>query len=85
MWHGGEVFLPVIPVKTIDKTEASDAFIGALAVAFLEGQSWIEAGWFANAAPALATTRFGAEPRLPRRQEVISLLRAFRKTHGHPN
>lgn len=83
MWHGGEVFLPVIPVKTLDKTGAGDTFIAALAVALLEGQPWTEAGWFANAAAALTTTRLGAEPGLPKRQDVLSLLHELRPTHGH--
>lgn len=78
MWQGGEIFLPVLPVKVIDKTGAGDAFIAALAVAFLEGQPWTEAGWFANAASALTTTRLSAGPGLPRRQDVVSLLHKFR-------
>ena len=82
MWHGDEIFLSVIPIKTLDKTGAGDTFIAALAVALLEGQPWTEAGWFANAAAALTTTRLGAEPGLPRRQEVLSLLHELRETHA---
>lgn len=79
LWHGGEVVLPAIQVKTMDKTGAGDAFIAALAVALVEEQPWAEAGWFANASAALATTRLGAAPGIPRRQEVTSLLQKLRE------
>ena len=49
--HGGELVLPRIPVKTIDKTGAGDAFIAALAIALVERQPWPEAGWFAMPRP----------------------------------
>jgi ribokinase len=73
-WPEGELVFPPIPVKAIDRTGAGDAFIAALAVALVERRPWSDAGWFANAAAALTTTRLGAEPGLPRRQEVLSLL-----------
>jgi ribokinase len=75
MWQDGEVLLPIIPVKTRDRTGAGDAFIAGLAVAKLDGRPWAEAGRFANAASAHTTTRLGAEPGLPRREDVLSLLR----------
>ena len=78
IWHGGEVLLPPIEVNMVDKTAAGDAFIAALAVALLEEQPWTDAGWFANAAAALATTRLGAEPGIPRRHDVTSLLDELR-------
>ena len=76
IWRGGDVYLPRLPVKTVDKTGAGDAFIAGLAVAMREGLSWPEVGRFANAAAALTTTRLGAEPALPRREEVVLLLQA---------
>jgi ribokinase len=79
MWRDHEVFLPLIPVATVDKTGAGDAFIAALAMAVLEGRSWVEAGWFANAAAALTTTKLGAGPALPRRADVLSLLARIKK------
>lgn len=84
MWQNGEVFLPAIPVKTIDKTGSGDAFIAALAVALLEGQPWTDAGWFANAAAALTTTRLGASPGIPSRRDVISFMDALRKRISLP-
>ncbi|MEA3213341.1 MAG: ribokinase [Chthoniobacter sp.] len=73
--RGEELWLPKMPVKTIDATGAGDAFAAGLAVALAEGHSVMEAALFANAAAALATTRLGAQPALPKRGAVLSLLR----------
>lgn len=74
LWRDGERFMPKVPVKSIDATGAGDAFVAALAVALAEGQSLEEAGPFANAAAALATTVLGAQASLPRREAVEALL-----------
>jgi len=58
----------------VDATGAGDALAGALAVAFVEGRSLDEAGPFASAAAALTTTKLGARPALPYRQQVEDLL-----------
>ena len=57
-------------VTPIDTTGAGDAFCGAFAVAIAEGSDAITASRFAAAAGALATTRPGAVPSLPRRSEI---------------
>jgi ribokinase len=80
VWPGGEACFPQLPVKAIDATGAGDAFAAALAVALGEGRSWREAGAFANAAAAFATTKFGAQPAMPWRGDVLSLMR--RHKHG---
>ncbi|MDR7519899.1 MAG: ribokinase [Armatimonadota bacterium] len=59
-----------IPVEAVDSTAAGDAFAGALAVALAEGKTLAEAVRFANAAAALSVTRMGAQPAMPRRDEV---------------
>jgi ribokinase len=74
VWNGGERWLPRIPVKAVDATGAGDTLAGALAVAFVEGRSLNEAGPFASAAAALTTTKLGARPALPYRQQVEELL-----------
>lgn len=70
----GEQHFPAHPVNVVDTTAAGDAFCGALAVALAEGRELADAVAFANAAGALAVTRLGAEPSLPRREEVERLL-----------
>ncbi|QDU29022.1 Ribokinase [Anatilimnocola aggregata] len=63
------------PVDSVDTTAAGDAFAGALAVRLGEGAMLREAVQFACAAGAIATTRHGAQPALPSREEVDALLR----------
>jgi ribokinase len=79
VWQNGESWLPKIPVKSIDATGAGDAFTAALAVALAEGQSWEEAGHFANAAAALKTTKMGAQEGLPTRKAVLDLVTTVKR------
>jgi ribokinase len=79
VWQNGECWLPKIPVKTVDATGAGDAFTAALTVALAEGQSWDEAGHFANAAAALTTTKMGAQEALPTRQAVLDLVATVKR------
>jgi len=60
--------------KVQDTTAAGDAFTGALAVARAEGMSPATALGFANAAGAICCESFGAQPSLPDRSAVDSLL-----------
>ena len=62
-------------VEAVDTTAAGDTFNGALAVGLVEGKVLPEAARFANAAAALSTTRAGAQPSMPSREEVERLLR----------
>ncbi|CAN5421493.1 ribokinase [soil metagenome] len=62
-------------VKVVDTTAAGDAFTGALAVARAEQMDWHGTLKFANAAGALATTAFGAQPALPGRDAVDQLMK----------
>jgi ribokinase len=61
-------------VTPIDTTGAGDAFCGAFAVAIAEGSDAVAAARFAAAAGAIATTRAGAVPSLPRRAEINALI-----------
>jgi ribokinase len=66
----------VSPVVTaVDTVGAGDAFTAALTVALVEGDEPLKALRFACAAGAAAATRAGAQPSLPTREEVESLLR----------
>ncbi|MFO8079182.1 MAG: ribokinase [Armatimonadota bacterium] len=61
-------------VDVVDTTGAGDAFAGALGTRLAEGAPVEEAIAFANAAGAMAASRFGAQPSLPTRDEVEALM-----------
>jgi len=63
-------------VDVVDTTGAGDSFAGALGTRLAEGASVEEALAFANAAGAMAASRFGAQPSLPTRTEVEALMAA---------
>lgn len=68
--------IPGISVEAVDSTAAGDAFAAALSVALGEGRSLRDAVRFANAAGALSVTRMGAQPSMPRRDEVVAFARS---------
>ena len=70
----GAEYFPAFEVTPVDTTAAGDAFVGGFAVALAEGRSLAEAVQWGNGAGALATTRLGAQPSLPTRQELEGLL-----------
>lgn len=63
-------------VEAVDTTGAGDCFNGALAVALARGLNMIDAARYANAAAALAVTRFGAQIAMPTDEEVRQFLQA---------
>ena len=69
-----EGHMPSPVVKVVDTTAAGDAFIGALCAAFCEGLVLEAAVKRGVAAGALACTKAGAQPSLPRRAEIEALL-----------
>jgi ribokinase len=72
--EGEAALFPAFDVTPVDTTAAGDAFVGGLAVALAEGKALAEAVRWGNAAGALATTRLGAQPSLPSRQALETLL-----------
>jgi len=66
--------LPAFSVHVVDTTAAGDTFIGAYAVAVVEGQPLEEALKFASAAAALSVTRAGAQSSIPTRDEAEAFL-----------
>ena len=73
---------PAFEITPVDTTAAGDAFLGGLAVALAEGRTLREAVWWGNAAGALATTKLGAQPSLPTREELEGLLASVRDRHS---
>lgn len=69
----GTTFIAPIPVEAVDTTAAGDAYAGYLGAALAEGWTLAEATELASAAGAIAVTRQGASPSLPRRAEVDAL------------
>jgi ribokinase len=67
-------FVNAFKVNAIDTVAAGDAFNAGLAVAISEGKSVLEAVRWGAAAGAIATTRKGALPSMPHRDEIIKLL-----------
>lgn len=65
---------PPPEVNAIDATGAGDTFTAALTLALMEQQAPQRALQFACTAAALATTKAGAQPSLPRRHEVDAIL-----------
>ncbi len=76
LYREGELFAAANApaVDAIDATGAGDAFTAALVGAFAEDMAPVDALRFACAAGALATTCRGAQPSLPLRAAVDSLV-----------
>jgi ribokinase len=72
--NGDAHFWPAVPVKAVDSTAAGDAFNAAFAWGLGDGLTEQEAGAFASAAAACSVTRPGAQPSMPARSDVESLL-----------
>lgn len=66
--------IPSFSVTAVDATGAGDAFAGAALARLAAGDTVWEAGRYANAAAALATTGFGAVAPLPRPEAVRRLM-----------
>ncbi len=63
-----------LAVHVVDTTAAGDAFIGALAFQLCQFATLKEAATFASAAGAFAATLSGAQPSLPRMEDIESIL-----------
>ena len=70
----GANHFPAFRVEAVDPTAAGDAFTAAFTVDYAAGAKIDDAIRFANAAGALAATRLGAQPSLPKRKEVEEFL-----------
>jgi ribokinase len=76
LWDGANSqHIKPFPVTAVDTTAAGDAFAGALAVFWGEGNGLADAVRFANGAGALAASREGAQPGMPKRDDIERLWR----------
>ena len=71
-WHEAVV------VKAVDTTAAGDTFLGALTVQLAQGASLDDATQWAMRAASICVTRAGAQPSIPRRDEVEALTQPTR-------
>lgn len=67
--------VPAFRVNAVDTTAAGDAFNAGFAVGLMSGYSALESGVFASAVAGLSVTRPGAQPSMPRGDEVEKFLR----------
>jgi ribokinase len=67
--------IPAFSVNAVDTTAAGDAFNAGFAVGLISGYSAFESGVFASAVAGLSVTRPGAQPSMPRSDEVEEFLR----------
>ncbi len=77
-----EIRMKAFRVNVVDTTAAGDAFMGAFACALCEGRSIPGALELASGAGALATTKLGAQPSLPFRQDLERFLVKRRKSEN---
>jgi ribokinase len=67
--HG---FVPTTKVNAVDTTAAGDVFNGYLATAIADGKSYKESISLANKAAAISVTIKGAQPSIPKIEDIIS-------------
>jgi len=70
-----EILFSAYKVDAVDTVAAGDAFNGGFAAAFSEGKTIEEALQWANACGALSTTKPGAQPSMPSREELVSFMK----------
>jgi ribokinase len=73
--------VPAMKVDVIDTTAAGDTFVGAFAVACVEGKSLEDAVRLAVNAGTLAITRFGAQPSIPTREDLQAFMSETKSFH----
>ncbi len=74
LWEGEIVEVPSFPIKVLESTGAGDVYHGAFVYALFQDWSVWRCLRFANAAGALACTRFGARGGIPPIEEVLQLV-----------
>jgi ribokinase len=62
--------IPAFDVETVDSTAAGDTFCGALVAQLSKGIEIVEAIGFATAAAAICVMRIGAQPSIPKENDI---------------
>lgn len=70
-----ELLIPALKMKAVETTGAGDAFNGGFATAIGEGLDVETALKFATCTSAISVTRLGAAQSMPKREEILALLR----------
>jgi len=70
-----EILFSAYKVDAVDTVAAGDAFNGGFAAAFSEGKTIEETLQWANACGALSTTKPGAQPSMPSREDLVSFMK----------
>ena len=68
---------PAFPVKPVDTTAAGDTYCGVLCVGLRDGLSLKDAMKQASTAASLSTTRLGAWPSIPQREEILGAMKKW--------
>jgi len=68
---GVERHFPAIRVKAVDTTAAGDVFVGGFVASLAAGRSVADAVGFGQAAASISVTRHGAQPSIPRLEDII--------------
>ena len=71
--NGEKGFVPTTKVEAVDTTAAGDVFNGYFAAALSEGKSCMEAIPLSNKAATISVTRKGAQPSIPKIEELINV------------
>ena len=69
-----EIIYPAFKVQPVDTVAAGDAFNGGFAAALALGKPLQEVLQWANAAGALSTTKAGAQPSMPTKDELLAFI-----------
>jgi ribokinase len=75
--NGENGFIPTTKVEAVDTTAAGDVFNGYFATALSEGKSCMEAIPVSNKAATISVTRKGAQPSIPKIEELSTVLNEF--------
>ncbi|MGB9595429.1 MAG: ribokinase [Candidatus Poribacteria bacterium] len=71
----GNQLVPAFQVDAIDATAAGDAFTGGFAFAIATGKDIISSVKFGNAVAGLTVTKMGAQPSMPKKDELEEFLK----------